>query len=106
MLLGVFILIYFKIIVLISCDHYDNYHRLGGLHHRNSFPHSSRSLKSETKMSSKLVPSDGSEGDFVSYLCPSSWWRPAILGFSWPVDMSLQSLSRKWTMEEDSEKRD
>lgn len=49
MLLGVFILVYCKVIVLISCDHCDNYHRLGGLPHRNSFPHSSRSLSLKSR---------------------------------------------------------
>lgn len=54
-----------------------NYYKLGGLKQYNLI------RESEIKVSPGLVPSEGSEGQCVSYVSPSFWWLSAVLTVLW-----------------------
>ena len=55
-------------------------------------PHSCRGQKSEIKVYAELVPSGGSEGEYITYLSLSFCWLSVTAGIAWLVDTSLQSL--------------
>lgn len=57
------------------------------------FPHNSGGQESEIKLSSRLIPSGSSRRIIFPCWPPSFWCLLKVLGVSWPVDKSLQSLS-------------